>query len=52
MLSSAGVYPLALCTARKSHRTIDSTLKIIPAPEGAEFYTKETLIKLSIFHRC
>ena len=52
MLSSAGVYPLALCTARKKPSGDRLNLEIIPAPEGAEFYTKETLIKLSIFHRC
>src|SRR5712692_11599987 len=34
MLSSAGANPLALCTARKSHRTIDPHALKIPAPKG------------------
>jgi hypothetical protein len=36
MLSSAGANPLALCTARKSHRTIDPPCLENPRPEGAE----------------
>jgi hypothetical protein len=38
MLSSAGANPLALCTARKSHRTIDPHALKIPAPKGRNLH--------------
>jgi len=40
MLSSAGAYPLALCTEnqKRSHRTIDPHALNIPAPKGRNLH--------------
>jgi hypothetical protein len=38
MLSSAGANPLALSTARKSHRTIDPHALKIPTPKGRNLH--------------
>jgi hypothetical protein len=38
MFSSAGAYPLALYTARQSHRTIDPYALKIPAPKGRNLH--------------
>jgi len=47
MFSSAGANPLALCTARKSHRTIDPHALKIPA-RRAEYSLTENVA--SPFH--
>ena len=39
MLDSAGAYPLALCTDRTSHRTIDPHALKIPARQGGIYTT-------------
>jgi hypothetical protein len=38
MISSAGAYPLALCTEPNRHRTIDPDALKIPAPKGRNLH--------------